>query len=109
MSESGDRQVLVDAELLDVELSTAGDGLTAVVFVSAAEFIRVEPFESQLRKAVDRALRDVPGVVEVEEDDRETWLVSGVPNESDVRRLVVDAVTPIAHAFCQAQARESED
>lgn len=47
------------------------------VFVSVAEFLREGPLEHELRTGVDAALRAVPGVTEVVEEDRELWLVRG--------------------------------
>lgn len=55
------------------------------VFVDLAEFVREEPLESEMRAGVDTALRSVPGVTEVAEEDREVWIVQGDP---DGRSLV---------------------
>ena len=64
------------------------------VTVTAMEFVREDPLESDLREGVSRALRSVPGVVDVAEEDREVWVVSGSPSGEDLVRAgasVVDA------------------
>ena len=47
------------------------------VTVSAMEFIRSDPLESELRHRIANALRAVDGVTGADEDDREAWLVTG--------------------------------
>jgi hypothetical protein len=49
------------------------------VVVSVMEFIREDPLEADLREAMAAALRAVPGVVRVSEEDREVWIVDGSP------------------------------
>jgi hypothetical protein len=49
------------------------------VLVSAMEFVREEPLESQLRTAIEGALRTVTGVKKVQEEDREVWIIDGAP------------------------------
>lgn len=45
--------------------------------VSVAEFVREEPLEGELRRRMDAALRAVPGVSDVAEEDREVWIIRG--------------------------------
>lgn len=74
-----------------VEVNLFADG-TLTVFVSAAEFIRADPLESELRSAVDEAVRIVPGVDDVYEEDRELWVITGTPDPEQVLQSVGEAV-----------------
>ena len=49
------------------------------VHVDVMEFIREDPLESEIREAMMSALRAVPGVSRVSEEDREVWIVDGSP------------------------------
>lgn len=75
-----------------------GDGqwqVTAYVM----EFIRDVPLEDTLRTRIPAALRAVPGVIEVAEDDREVWSVHGSrsgPALVDAVARVVDELAPQA-------------
>lgn len=64
---------------------------------SVAEFVREEPLEGELRRGIDQALRQVEGVTDVTEEDREVWVVAGSPKPEDLVRAaarVVDALEP---------------
>ncbi len=50
------------------------------VTIAVAEFVREDPLEDELRREMDAALRAVPGVADVEEEDREVWIVNGQPS-----------------------------
>ena len=50
------------------------------VDVWAMEFVRSNPLESELRLRVLSALRSVGGVTSADEQDRETWFVTGRPS-----------------------------
>ena len=70
------------------------------VTVALAEFLREEPLESEMRREMDRALRAVPGVTEVTEDDREIWDVDGSPSGQALAvaaAAVVDTIATRAH------------
>jgi hypothetical protein len=69
------------------------------VTVSVAEFIRDDPLEAELRREIVAALRSVPGVTDVAEEDREVWIVDGnPPGEALVRASaqVVDRLATLA-------------
>ncbi len=66
------------------------------VEVWAAAFLREEPLESLLRTAVDAAIRSVPGVMEVAEQDREVWVLSGDPDGESLVWAVGEAVDLLA-------------
>lgn len=66
------------------------------VEVWVAEFLREEPLEGEMRRLVDQAIRSVAGVAEVEEGDREVWILSGSPSGEDLVRAVGDAIDQIA-------------
>lgn len=66
------------------------------VSVAMAEFIRSEPLEGEMRSSFDRALRRVPGVERVWEEDRECWAVTGDPDGADLVRAVGEAVDRLA-------------
>lgn len=50
------------------------------VTISAMEFVREEPLEGELRQRLNAALASVPNVAEVDEEDREVWVVAGEPS-----------------------------
>jgi hypothetical protein len=64
--------------------------------VSLAEFVRKEPIESEMRRAIDAALRAVPGVSGVEEADREVWAVHGTPTGEALVLAAGDVVDRLA-------------
>jgi hypothetical protein len=66
------------------------------VTIWAAEFVREEPLESEFRRTIDAALRAVPGVTNVTEEDREIWTVAGSPSGEGLVRAAADAVDSIA-------------
>lgn len=66
------------------------------VVVGMAEFIRGQPLESELRRGVDAALRSVPGVSSVWEEDREVWIAQGSAQAESLIRAVVDVVDGLA-------------
>ena len=91
----GDEFGLVEANKYD-----AG-AWTWQVGVGMAEFIREEPLESEMRRGVEAALRSVPGVTEVAEEDREVWIVQGDADGRELVRAVarlVDSLTDRARA-----------
>jgi hypothetical protein len=71
------------------------------VTVSAAEFVREDPLERVMRDAIDAALRGVPGVRNVAEEDREVWLVAGDPTGDALVRAAGEAIDRL-----QADIRE---
>jgi len=75
------------------------------VIASVAEFLREDPLETELRERMAAALRAVPGVTDVAEEDREVWIVDGEPSgEALVRAAasVVDDLAPRARALMDA-------
>jgi hypothetical protein len=89
-----------DQDLRGVAASrSAGVSDVWQVEVAVAELIREAPLEAELRRGIETALRTVPGVVAVEEEDRETWLVTGIVDGRELVRTagaVVDALAPRA-------------
>ncbi|ARC58514.1 hypothetical protein AS850_15610 [Frondihabitans sp. 762G35] len=75
------------------------------VAVAAAEFVREEPLEDDLADAVTSALRAVRGVVEVEHEDREVWIVSGRPRGKALVVAAAAAVDGLADRLRQELAR----
>lgn len=61
------------------------------ISIPVAEFVRDEPFESEFRRSVDRAIR-VRGITEVAEEDRELWLARGSGDGADIARSVGDVL-----------------
>lgn len=58
------------------------------IFVSAMEFVRAEPLQTDLRVGISEALRSVPEVTAVSEEDREVWVLGGnVQGEALVRAV----------------------
>jgi hypothetical protein len=66
------------------------------VVVGVASLIRDEPLESELRRGVDAALRSVPGVTSVLEEDREVWIAQGSPQADLLVLAVADVVDGLA-------------
>jgi hypothetical protein len=62
------------------------------ITVFAAEFVREEPLEGELRNTVRAALKAVAGVTRVEEEDREIWVIGGRP---DAEALVLAAAAAV--------------
>ncbi|HAM23429.1 MAG TPA: hypothetical protein DCQ04_14440 [Actinobacteria bacterium] len=56
------------------------------------EFIREEPFESQLRRAILDQVRTVPGVLAVRDMDREGWELDGSPSGEELVRTVAQTI-----------------
>ncbi len=65
------------------------------VEVWAAEYVRDEPLETQLRSGVRAALASVAGVTAVEEEDREVWVVAGNPAGDVLVRSVAEFIDQI--------------
>jgi len=81
----------VEAMLLDPD-----DEWPWTVTVSAFEFVREEPIESEAREAVVAAIRSVSGVTAAAEEDREVWVVQGKPSGQELCRAVAEAVDRLA-------------
>ena len=62
------------------------------VSVWAMELVREEPLERELRDAVQIALEGVPGADEIEEEDREVWVVGGKPSGEALVSAVAAAI-----------------
>lgn len=62
------------------------------IVVNAAEFIRDDPLETKFRNRIARALSSIEGVKQVEEADREVWVVSGSPEGREMAKAVVDVL-----------------
>ena len=88
-----------DIQMVDVCQLARGGEWPWQVEVAAAEFVREEPFESEFRDRIDQAIRSVPGVQHVVEEDREVWLVSGNPDAEHLVRTVADAVDALAEGI----------
>lgn len=78
------------------------------VYCDAAELVVEDPLETDLRAAVETALRGVPGVTAIEPDpeNRELWLVSGTPRGEALVAAVggaVDALADRIRAYVEAQ------
>ncbi len=72
------------------------------IFVSAAEFVRTEPLESQLHAAIDAALAMVAGVTEVVNEDREVWILKGNPTGEDLVRACSVVLDEMGEAIQKA-------
>ena len=68
-----------------------------MVSLWAMEFVREDPLESELREEVARALRAVPGVTDVAEEDREVWVVAGQPSGEGLVGAASTVVDQLAH------------
>lgn len=79
ISEDGD-------DVFGVQVSKDGRRLLSL-FVNVMEFVREEPLQSRLRAAIAAAVGAVPGVQQVEEEDRETWAVTGGSGGAVIRAV----------------------
>jgi regulator of protease activity HflC (stomatin/prohibitin superfamily) len=61
------------------------------VRVWVMEYVSEDPLESELRQRTETALRNVAGVTSADEQDRETWFVTGAPSG----RALVEAVARV--------------
>jgi len=99
---------LVDDDVLGVEAIKVRDGEWPwQVILAVAEFVRDDPLEIELRERMAAALRAVPGVTDVAEEDREVWIVNGRPSgEALVRAAarVVDELAPRLRDFMDGLA-----
>ncbi len=66
------------------------------VIVSAAEFVREDPLEAELRQGMAAALRGVDGVADVAEEDREVWIIDGQPSGEALVRAAAQVVDDLA-------------
>jgi hypothetical protein len=64
--------------------------------LTMAEFLREEPLEGEMRRGMDAALRSVPGVANVGEEDREVWGIDGDPSGEDLVRAAAQVVDGLA-------------
>jgi hypothetical protein len=102
--EEGWHRPTTDPDVRGVEAvrhTASGNDLWHVV-AYVAEFLRVDPLEDELSAGMIAALRAVPGVTSVEEEDREVWIVGGSPSgEALVRAAagVVDGLAAQARAY----------
>ena len=91
----------------DAEISDYGYGdWDWQLYLEAAEFVRDDPLESELRAAVDAAARSVPGVAEVVEEDREVWLIRG-GDAAEVLAAVsraLDGLAPKLRAYLEQES-----
>jgi hypothetical protein len=69
------------------------------VYVDILELVREGELERMLREAVDRALREVTGVAEVEEEDREVYFVTGEPRGDALVTAAGGAIEPFVDAI----------
>ena len=65
------------------------------VTVWVMEYVRSDPLEAELRWRIGGALRGVSGVTSAEEQDRETWFVTGVPSG----RALAEAAATVVDEF----------
>jgi len=75
------------------------------VVIPGAEFIRVEPWVSQLRTTIENAMRLVPGVMEVRRDDREVWVAIGDPDGEELSRAVAIALDEVVDRLLEEPDR----
>jgi hypothetical protein len=66
------------------------------VTVCAMEFVRGDPLETELRQRVITALRTVGGVTGAQEQDRETWFLTGNPSGRALILAAAEVVDDLA-------------
>lgn len=72
------------------------------------EFVHSDPLETELRQRVTTALQAVSGVTSTEEQDNETWFVTGTPSGKalvEAAAQVVDDLTDRIRAYLSGRRR----
>ena len=85
-----------DIRAVEVIRSTTDGPWQWQVVVAVMEFLREDPLEAELREAMASALRAVPGVVRVSEEDREVWIVDGSPSGEKLTHAAARVVDDFA-------------
>ena len=89
---------LIDDDVRGVEAIKVSDGEWPwQVILAVAEFVREDPLETELRERMAAALRAVPGVTDVAEEDREVWIVNGHPSGEALVSAAAGVVDDLAH------------
>jgi hypothetical protein len=83
-----------DPELRNLEAHRYNNDWQVTVWI--ADYLRDDPLESELREAMATALRAVPGVTAVHEEDREVWTVEGQPAGDGLLRAAAVVVDDLA-------------
>lgn len=78
------------------------------VAIWAMEYVQTDPFMSEYRQRIADALRLVSGVASAEEQDRETWWVTGNPSGKALVEAAAGVVDDLA-ARTQAYMCGDED
>lgn len=103
-------RLITDDETRDVSAERI-DGIDGWrVVVDMMLIIREEPLEGDLHRGVTAALRLVQGVDAAEEEDRESWLVTGTPDPTALIRYAawaVDSLTMKIEEEAPGRARRS--
>ncbi len=66
------------------------------VQVSVAEFLREQPLDVELGISVDRAIRSIDGVADVQHEEHEVWVVRGAPSGQELVHGVAAAMERFA-------------
>jgi hypothetical protein len=66
------------------------------VVIPAQEYFREDTLGLELRRRLQVSLSAVPGVAEVEEQDNETWLVTGSPSGEGLCRAAANVLDELA-------------
>jgi hypothetical protein len=85
-----------EPEIRGIEAIRNDDPAGWQVTVWAMEFVREEPLESTVRRVIGSALRAVPGVDGVAEEDREVWWITGAVSGEALTRSAAAAVDELA-------------
>jgi len=96
--EEGWDRLTDEPEIRGVEalLSDSGGKWPWQVTIWVAEFLREDPLQSELHQGLDRALRAVPGVLDVANEDTEVWVVAGTPTGDALVAAAAQVVDTLA-------------
>ena len=97
LSECWERLPDGDTHLRGVEAYT-GENLEGnwQVVICAQEYFRQDRLGLELRRRLQAAMRAVPGVTDAEEQDNETWWVSGSPSGEALCRAAANVLDELA-------------
>lgn len=91
-----------EEDILGVGAARSDDEWPWQVTIYVAEFVRKEPLESKLHQSILSAIKTVPGVTDVEHEDREIWIAKGNPKGEDLVRACAKVVDSLSESTRKA-------
>ncbi|MDO8361976.1 MAG: hypothetical protein Q7V88_03700 [Actinomycetota bacterium] len=89
----GDAEMVLDIGVVRWETSGSWQW---TIHSSAMEFVREDPLLSRVRRAMIDRVEALLGVIEVRDQDTETWIVDGAPSGSEVLVTAAEVIDDFA-------------